>query len=129
MAKRDRPQRTGPLEEQHEQDAHEHGSYDISDTRPTMISAEQQRRDQHQEQSVANVRFEHVSSTSSKDDFLGVGVTAAARNAVGAIALVVGTPWPPRAVTMRGLDAEGRGGSFGEEGRGHRVGARRRRGA
>ena len=35
-------------------------------------------------------------------------MTADAHNAVGAIALVVGTDWPPYAVTMRVLDADGR---------------------
>jgi hypothetical protein len=35
-------------------------------------------------------------------------LTADAHNAVGAIALVVGMDWPPHAVTMRVLDADGR---------------------
>jgi hypothetical protein len=35
-------------------------------------------------------------------------LTADAHNAVGAIALVVGTDWPPHAVTLRVLDADGR---------------------
>jgi hypothetical protein len=47
-----------------------------------MISAEQQRRDQHQKQSVAEVRLEHVPSTSSKDDLLGVGVESKAERNV-----------------------------------------------
>ena len=35
-------------------------------------------------------------------------LAANARNAVGAIALVVDIDWPPRAVTMRVLDLDGR---------------------
>jgi hypothetical protein len=35
-------------------------------------------------------------------------LTADARNSVGAIALVTDIDWPPRAVTMRVLDADGR---------------------
>jgi hypothetical protein len=35
-------------------------------------------------------------------------LTADARNAIGAVALVTDIDWPPRAVTMRLLDAEGR---------------------
>ncbi len=35
-------------------------------------------------------------------------VAADARNAAGAIALVVDVDWPPRAVTMRMLDVDGR---------------------
>jgi hypothetical protein len=35
-------------------------------------------------------------------------LTADAHNAVGAIALVLGADWPPHAVTMRVLDADGR---------------------
>jgi hypothetical protein len=35
-------------------------------------------------------------------------LTADARNAVGAIALVTDIDWPPRAVTIRVLDTEGR---------------------
>jgi hypothetical protein len=43
---------------------------------PPMRNAEQQRGHQHQKHSVADVRLEHLPSTSSKDDFLGVGVEA-----------------------------------------------------
>ena len=35
-------------------------------------------------------------------------LTADARNAVGAIALVTDIDWPPRAVSIRVLDADGR---------------------
>ena len=35
-------------------------------------------------------------------------LTADARNAAGAVALLADIDWPPRAVTMRVLDAEGR---------------------
>jgi hypothetical protein len=35
-------------------------------------------------------------------------LTADSHNAVGAIALVAGMDWPPHAVTMRVLDADGR---------------------
>ena len=35
-------------------------------------------------------------------------LTATARNAVGAVALVADTDWPPRAITMRVLDGDGR---------------------
>jgi hypothetical protein len=34
-------------------------------------------------------------------------LTADARNAIGAIELVEGLEWPPRAITMRILDADG----------------------
>jgi hypothetical protein len=47
-----------------------------------MISAEQQRRDRHQKQSVAEVRLELVPSTSSKNDLLGIGVDAKAEDNV-----------------------------------------------
>ena len=35
-------------------------------------------------------------------------ITADARNAVGAIALVTDIDWPPHAITIRVLDADGR---------------------
>ena len=45
-------------------------------------------------------------------------MTADARNAVGAVALVADIDWPPRAITMRVLDADGREVHFGVKGDG-----------
>jgi hypothetical protein len=42
------------------------------------------------------------------DAAANVSRAADAHNAVGAIALVLGADWPPHAVTMRVLDADGR---------------------